>query len=241
MSILQQALSSLDGGRVLDVATGQGGFVHALTQHLKSYTKIIGIDTDPQALETARSRFDQARVRFMYMDAEEMDYPDESFGTVTLSASLHHLAHPTRVLAEMVRVLEPGGHLVLAEMHRDGRTDAQLTAVRVHHWAAEVDTALGLVHRKTFARQALIDAVRTLGLQGLVPYDFFDTDSDPMDTKFIEQVNGYIERFLQRAEGLSDYPTIEKQAQALRRRMGQVGVQREPVLVLVGQKPAYNF
>jgi ubiquinone/menaquinone biosynthesis C-methylase UbiE len=238
MSVLHQALSPLDGGRVLDVATGQGGFVHALTETLKSYTKIIGIDTDAQALETARSRFDQARVRFMYMDAERMDYPDASFGTVTISASLHHLANPPRVLAEMFRVLEPGGHLVVAEMHRDGRTEAQLTAVRIHHWAAQVDTALDVVHHKTFARQELIDGVQALGVQNLVQHDFFDMDSDPMDAKFVEQVDGYIERFLQRAEGLPSYPTIEKQAQELRRQVSQGGIQREPVLVLVGQKPS---
>ena len=45
MDIFKQALSDIPGGLVLDVATGQGGFVWVLKDHLKSHAQIVGIDT----------------------------------------------------------------------------------------------------------------------------------------------------------------------------------------------------
>lgn len=234
MSILQRALNPLDGGRVLDVATGEGGFVRFLADMLSSYTEIVGIDADEAALETARASFDQENIRFVPMDAGRMDFPQASFDTVVISASLHHLADAPRVLAEMDRVLKPGGHLVVAEMHRDGQTEPQRTAVCIHHWAAEVDTALGVVHHPTLARQELIELVDALGVQNVKLYDFFDTDSDPQEA--VEQVEDYLDRFLQRAEGAPNSAALKQRAEALRQRLHRGGVQREPVVVIVGRK-----
>jgi len=63
------------------------------------------------------------------MNAERMDFANESFDTVSISASLHHLPNIQQVLAEISRVLKPGGNFILAEMHRDGQTAAELTSV----------------------------------------------------------------------------------------------------------------
>ena len=108
MNIFKQTLGDIAGGRVLDVATQAGDFVRILAESLESYTEIVGIDISEQAIETAQSAFDQENTQFIQMDAEQMGLKDESFDTVSISASLHHLATIPPVLTEMKRVLRTG-------------------------------------------------------------------------------------------------------------------------------------
>jgi SAM-dependent methyltransferase len=221
---------------VLDVCTAEGGFIHALVEHLESYAQIIGIDTNLDALRVAQRAFDREGIDFVQMDAEHMAFRDESLDTVNLSFSLHHLAHLPRVLRQMKRVLVPGGHAIISEMHRDGQTEAQLLAARIHQWAAEVDSALGTTHHRTHTRQEIVDHVGALDLSHVAFYEFIDVDSDPTDTAAIEGVRGYIDRFMLRLRGASTGGALEQHGEELRRQLYQVGFQREPVLVAVGKK-----
>ena len=235
-NIFKQTLGDIAGGRVLDVATQEGGFVRILAESLKSYTEIVGIDISEQAIEIAQSTFDQENIQFIQMDAEQMGLEDESFDTVSISALLHHLANIPAVLTEMKRVLRPGGRFIIAEMHRDGQTEAQLTVVYLHHWAAEVDSALGRVHNSTLARQEFVAYVESLGLCNVEFCDFGDTDSEPMDETGIEQLEGLIDRDIQCAEGVLSYRELKRRGEELRQRLHKVGAQREPVLIVIGEK-----
>jgi ubiquinone/menaquinone biosynthesis C-methylase UbiE len=234
--IFKQTLGHIGGGRVLDVATQEGGFVRILAESLKCYKEIVGVDINEQAIGAARSTFDQEDIQFIRMDAERMGWEDESFNMVCISASLHHLTSVPPVLTEMKRVLGHGGRFIIAEMHRDGQTEAQLTVVYLHHWIAEVDSALGSVHNSTLARQEFVDYVKGLGLRNVECYDFSDADSDPMDETRIEQLESLIEKNMQRLEGDSSYRDLERRGEELRRRLYEIGAQREPVLVIIGEK-----
>ena len=176
MDIIERALSDIVGGRVLDVATQEGRFVQILRENLQSYTEIVGIDISEQAIETARGTFGQANIQFWVMDAEQLDFEDESFDTVSISASFHHLSNIPQVLKEMERVLKPAGHFILVEMHRDGQTEAEFTSIYLHHWVAEVDSTLGRLHNSTLARQELVNYVAGLGLNEVEVYDYTDCD-----------------------------------------------------------------
>lgn len=236
MDIFKQALGDISGGRVLDVATGEGGFIEILRGSLKDYAEIIGIDAGECTTEAARSTFDEENIRFIQMDAEQLGFEDQCFDTVNVSASLHHLENVPWVLAEMKRVLKPGGNFIISEMHRDGQTEPQLTAVCIHHWAAEVDFALGVSHNRTLARQELEELVEGLGLCNVVFRDFADTDSDPKDEAVIKGIESYMDRYVQRAKGLPNYEALKGRGEELRRRLHEVGVQREPVLIITGEK-----
>jgi ubiquinone/menaquinone biosynthesis C-methylase UbiE len=133
VDIFERVLGNIAGGRVLDVATQEGHFVQILMENLKDYTEIVGIDTNDWAIQKAKGTVDQENVRFLVMNAEQMKFEDESFDTVCVSASLHHLSNIQRVLEEMKRVLKTGGHFIVAEMHRDGLTEAELTSIYLHH------------------------------------------------------------------------------------------------------------
>ncbi|UCC64649.1 MAG: methyltransferase domain-containing protein [Anaerolineae bacterium] len=234
--VFAQALGDVAGGRVLDVATGEGGFIGILQEHLQSYAEIVGLDASRRALETTQSNVDRQDVHLFQMDAGRLGFADESFDTVTVSASLHHLADVPGVLAEMVRLLRPGGHLVVAEMHSSGQSEPQRTVIEAHHWIADVDLARGIGHYPTLARQEIVDRVQALNLSQVACFDWSDTGSDPMDEETILPLEGVIDRYLQRAGGLVNDKALERRGQALRWRLREVGVQREPVLVVVGKK-----
>ncbi len=236
MNVIEIALGNISGGRVLDVATQEGGFAQILMEKLKDYKEIVGIDINEQAIANARDKMDQDDVQFLVMNAEELDFEDESFDTVSISASLHHLSNIQQVLEEMKRVLKIGGHFIVIEMHRGGQTEAEFTSVYLHQWAAEVDSALGRLHNSTLTRQELIDHVASLGLSNFDFYDYVDRDSDPMEKTRIEQLEGVIERIIQRAEEARIDRDLKVRGEELHRRLHEVGAQREPILLIIGEK-----
>ena len=236
MSVIERILSGIEGGRVLDVATQEGHFVQILMKNLQSYSDIVGIDIDQQAIDSARSTIEHANVGFLMMDADRLDFEDACFDTVNISASLHHLSNIPRVLSEMVRVLKPGGYFILEEMHRDGHTEAELTSVYLHEWVAEVDSALGNLHHRTLARQEFADYAAGLGLRDTAIYYDNQVDSDPKEQARIEQLDDLIERTLQRAESASNVNELKERGEQLRQRLHKIGAQREPIIIIVGVK-----
>src|SRR3989304_4786817 len=163
-----QILGHISGGKVLDVATGTGGFIHFLIDGLKDFDEITGVDaSDRGGTAFAKAFKDKPNIRFGQMDAEHLDFPEAGFDTVCISNSLHHLSNLPRVLAEMKRVLKPGGHFLVSEMYRDGQTEEQLTHVLLHHWWAAVDTAQGVTHDETYTREQLVSITTTLNLHHL--------------------------------------------------------------------------
>jgi 2-polyprenyl-3-methyl-5-hydroxy-6-metoxy-1,4-benzoquinol methylase len=236
LDVIQGVLRNIDGGKVLDVATHEGHFVQILMKNLKSYKEIVGIDISEKAIEIARRTLKQDDILFLVMNAEDLDLENESFDTVNISASLHHIANIQPVLDEMVRVLKPGGHFIIVEMHRDGQTQAELTSVYLHQWVAEVDSALGHLHNKTLSRQEFVNYVTNLGLCKVEWYDYSDKDSDPKEKSRIEQLEGLVERTIQRAKNTSNHAGLKERGEALLQRLHDVGAQREPIIIVVGKK-----
>jgi len=236
MDIIEKAISKVVGGRVLDVATQKGNFIQLLMKNLQSYVKIVGIDIDQEAIKNAQETIKNTNVLFLVMNAERMEFANESFDTVSISASFHHLPNIQQVLTEINRVLKTGGSFILAEMHKDGQTAAELTSIYLHHWVGEVDTALGSVHNPTMGRREIVTYVETLGLRRFEFYDVIDRDSDPMERVYIEQLEELIERVTRRAEAATSYEELKMQGEELRQRLHKVGAQREPRLVVIGKK-----
>lgn len=234
--ILKQVLGELSGGRVLDVATGEGGFVWILADQLMGYAQIVGIDDDAAAVEEARDRLDRDRKAFVQMDAGSSGFRSRCFDTVTISASLHHLADVPGVVAEVRRVLKPGGRFVLAEMHRNGQTAAQRTMIAMHHWVADVSTALGMFHSQTLARGRVVDIARSVGLCNVVCYDSAVPDSNPMDETTLRDLVGVIDRTLQQVNEVENPERLWRRGEELRERLYKTGAQPEPVVVIVGTK-----
>jgi SAM-dependent methyltransferase len=236
MSEIESALNQIPGGRLLDVATGHGRFIVSMMESLKDCTGAVGIDLRERPPDAEDSVFKRENVTYMMMDAHAMTFDDASFDTVTLANSLHHLADPPKALAEMMRVLKPGGHLILNEMYRDGQTEEQLTHVYLHHWWGAIDTALGISHHETHTRRALLDFAGSLGLRDLRCFDYANLEDDPKDEEQRTFLHAQIDRYLDRAKDLPHFAALQTRSEELARRLDAVGFHSATVLMIVGQK-----
>ena len=229
----KELLGSIPGGRVLDVATGGGGFIRFLLEGLPDYTEIIGVDNNDRAASAFAESFkENPKIHFQQMDAHHLDFPDSSFDLVCISNSLHHL-DPELVLCEMKRVLRPGGFLLVSEMYRDHQAETQMTHVLLHHWWAAVDPLTGIIHRETYTRQELMDLVAKLGLKDTSTHDLCDLSDNPHDSSIMEELNPVFERYLQRTEG---HPDLHTRGVELRQRVEEIGFHGATTLVVMGKK-----
>src|SRR5438874_3800964 len=100
--------------RVLDVGCGTGflAFRFAELGHT-----VTGIDLSPQMIDRARRKTEQAgqKIEFRVGDAAALDCADDSFDLVVARHVIWNLPDPERGLTEWLRVLRPGGRLVLIE------------------------------------------------------------------------------------------------------------------------------
>jgi SAM-dependent methyltransferase len=107
------------GGKpeILDVGCGTGDVTHRLAE-LYPDARVTGVDLVTGHLEEARRRYARLgeRLRFAVGDALDLDFPDASFDLVVCRHMLQSVPDAGRVIAELVRVCRPGGHLhLLAE------------------------------------------------------------------------------------------------------------------------------
>jgi SAM-dependent methyltransferase len=230
---LAELLAGVRAERVLDVATGSGGFITELLAALPAPGEIVGVDLADRAAAFGEAFADHPMVRFAQMDAHALEFPDASFDLVAVANSLHHFVDPVPVLGEMCRVLRPGGHLVVAEMVRDRQAAPRMTHVELHHWWGAVDTVRGIVHRPTYPRAGLVAMLSGLDLAELRLADVED-DDDPHDPDTLAELDEVIDRYTAWAAG---HVRLQARGDALRQRLHEVGIQGATTLVAVGCKP----
>jgi ubiquinone/menaquinone biosynthesis C-methylase UbiE len=97
--------------RVLDVACGAGTAAMAFAPRCK---QVVGIDLMPEALQRA-ARLGVPNALFALGELERMPFADHSFSGAFCRFSFHHFVHPERVFAEMARVVESGGWIMIAD------------------------------------------------------------------------------------------------------------------------------
>lgn len=101
----------------LDVGAGQGHWTRTVARLLPKGASIVGVEREPRWVELAARAppVDGVPVSYQVGGAERMPFADASFDLVTCQTLLIHVADPRAVVAEMTRVLRPGGRLLLCE------------------------------------------------------------------------------------------------------------------------------
>jgi len=106
-------LNSLPPGRILEFGVGTG---ISLPEYDRKH-RIVGIDLSRDMLAIARKRVAKQKLAHVEaleeMDAENLSFDDGSFDAATAMFVVSVVPHPDRLLAEMVRVVRPGGRVVL--------------------------------------------------------------------------------------------------------------------------------
>ncbi len=104
---------------LLDIATGTGDFAIMAAQMLKP-RRLVGADISEGMMEIGRQKVKtqglDGIISFEKEDCTALSYPDASFDAVTAAFGIRNFADLDKGLAEMCRVLKPGGHLSIAEL-----------------------------------------------------------------------------------------------------------------------------
>jgi ubiquinone/menaquinone biosynthesis C-methylase UbiE len=97
--------------RALDVGTGAGALALALAPQVR---EVVGLDPVPELLELARARA-LPNTEFVEGDGTALQFPDGDFDLAGTHRTLHHVALPARVVAELARVTRAGGHVLVVD------------------------------------------------------------------------------------------------------------------------------
>ena len=180
--LILDLMGNLEGAHILDVGCGDGALVFAAASHGAEAT---GVDPDPAMLAAARTRADKDGITAAFLEGriERLPFPDAAFDVVVSITVLCFVPDASASVREMVRVLRPGGRLVLGEL---GRWSLWAIIRRVRGWlgsatwkAAHFRTGTEL---RALAKQAGLSVTAIRGAVFYPPVGLFARALAPLDS-----------------------------------------------------------
>jgi len=113
---LVEAFGPEEGDVVLDVGCGDGLFLGPLSRAVGGRGSVVGLDVEPKMIEAARETVraeNLENVQLLVVTDEAIDLPDDAADAAILVNTLHEMAYPSRTLAELRRVIRPGGRVLV--------------------------------------------------------------------------------------------------------------------------------
>ncbi len=140
------------GEQMLDVGCGTGTLALEAQKHVGAMGRAAGIDPGIQQIARARSKAARrhAPTDFQVGVIEHLPFPDQTFDVVFSTLIMHHLPAPVKRqgLAEIARVLKPGGRLVIADFKR--KQERQGRAARFHAGGSSMQDLADLLKEAGF-------------------------------------------------------------------------------------------
>lgn len=118
---VMEASRTKPGDRALDVCCGSGDMTFQLAHRCGPFGGATGLDFSQEMLEEARkkqSKFTDGNTKFLWGDALDLPFNDNSFAAVTNGFALRNVVDINKCIQEMARVIRPGGRVVILEVSR---------------------------------------------------------------------------------------------------------------------------
>lgn len=235
LSELQKYLKRINAGHLLDVATGEGDFLLYLLDLFSSFDSATGLDISAENLKIARQKVWRQKVDFVLGNVRKLPFEDNYFNTITVSNSLHHFDNPVKAIQSMLRVLVPGGLLVINEMINEHLNPAQQVHFEYHSLKAAIDTAQGGYHRVIYTRDELLEMLRESSLYPAVVVVSEDSPiiySREKMWQFFRKMDDYVSNAAHLPDGLE----FERQAQHIKEMIEANGFQKPPQIGILSYK-----
>lgn len=154
--------TAVRGQKILEIGTGNGADGVMFAMNGAIYT---GVDLTEAALEATRKHFEVLGLRgvFQQENAERLSFPDESFDMVYSHGVLHHTPSPPVAIAEVWRVLKPGGRAIVMLYHK--RSFNYYFRIMMYMRLRVLVTILGRMRRWSTDREG-VQADGLVGLRG---------------------------------------------------------------------------
>ena len=109
-----------EGDRALDIAGGTGDLAMAFSKKVGKSGQVVHTDINEAMLSTGRNRLIDAGIALptLVCDAEKLPFPANYFDVVSVAFGLRNMTHKDVAIAEMNRVLKPGGKLLVLEFSK---------------------------------------------------------------------------------------------------------------------------
>ncbi len=235
MEELEKKLQQIKGGLVLDVGSGRGEFIN-LIKSFGSFDKIVANDVSARSGEFIKKQYPDLNLEFVEGNAKELNFSDDTFDTVCLSNSLHHLEETDKILKKMKKLLKPGGNFIINEMYCDDQNSAQISHVKLHHWFAKIDTIFGQKHDPTFTKKEIEEILKQLKLTNLDITDYHWPIADPKETEMIQERAKIVDAGLKRLEGHENFEVLKREGEEIRAYIMENGFAPASSLFIVGTK-----
>ena len=217
--------------KVLDVGTGSGSFLVFLKSTFPD-TEITGIDPDEKSLNEAAAKFPD--FQFKKMSAENIDLPDNYFDIATISMALHHLPNIKKSLAEMQRVVKPGGWIIVNELFSNNLNSAQEVHKLYHHFISQIHRILGESHNETFKKEEIIKAVEDSGIDIQFHFEFTKDVNPNLNSEELESRVEKMIVLLKSVKEHSKHNLLKPQIEEFQEKAGKFGFQSATRVVILG-------
>lgn len=146
---------------VLDVGCGTGA-VLALLHEKYPDRRCVGLDLTPEMIEVARTKVAPG-MEFVVGDAENLPFDEASFDAVLCSNSFHHYPNPAAFLAGALRVLRPGGRLILRDY-----TSSDFVVWLMNHVELPLARLVGHGDVRVLRQREFVELAQAAGFEVLV-------------------------------------------------------------------------
>ncbi|MBI3912926.1 MAG: methyltransferase domain-containing protein [Chloroflexi bacterium] len=178
---LVELMEMPEGGRVLDVATGIGAVLLPAATRVGAKGRVIGIDFSEGMLQAARGETAArgiANVVLRQMDAEHLDFPDDTFDAVACGFALFLMPAMDSALREMQRVTKPTGRVGLTLWGKDPFDPAwKIIAEQVRTYGMEVR----MPHKVAYAPEEIRGMMTDAGLSDI------ETREEKLDAQYASE------------------------------------------------------